>query len=115
MNGQTQVTIYSVNNGHRVVIGPRFESDHSRRYSPTKASMNRLLSLGTLTGDWPVSVTWDFGTVWIDYVIEDATRDAWRQIHAGMSNDEWAEYHGPSALTQVEREELGNQLSEALS
>lgn len=99
---QTAVTVYNSNN---VVIRQRFSADKARTYrSVSKASMNRLLSLPSLTSDWPVTVEFDFGTIWIDWVLENSTRDAWRQIHAGMSNDEWAGYHGPSAMTDEERD-----------
>ncbi len=119
MFDQTAVMIWTYGNEYRVEIGPRFDTkDRTRSYTPTAASMARLMALPLLTADWPVSINFTMGSIFLHYTIENEPRRAWKQIHAGRRNDEpspWDGYRGPSALTQAEREELGNELSEALS
>lgn len=112
MFNQTHIMIWSHGGNYRVNIGPRFDTDNVRRsYTPTAASMARLMALPQLTADWPVSIGFTMGSIFLHYYLEDSSRDLERAKHT---------YRGPSAITEGERQwdksiAAGNRLADYVS
>ena len=97
MFDQTHVMVWSHGGDYRVNIGPRFGiiDDEERKYTPTAASMARLMALPQLTADWPVSIGFTMGSIFLHYYLENTSRDLERSKHT---------YRGPSAITEGERQ-----------
>ena len=96
---QTAIMMWQHGNSIRVHISDRFgDPKLERRYTPTPASLDRLMALPQLTADWPTRVNVTFGSIFVHYTIEDESRDLERAKHT---------YRGPSAITEGERDLIG--------
>ena len=96
MFDQTHVMIWQHSNRTRVVVGPRFgKREEERQYNGvSQASMDRLMALDLLTADWPVTVNYTMGSIFLHYTVENTSRDLERSKHT---------YRGPSAMTAEEQ------------
>ena len=119
MFDQTHVMAWTYGTKYKVHIGPRFESDNERQYTASAASMGRLFALPQLTADWPLTANFTLGSIFLHWVVENTSRDLeraeyaspydctecdQRDVHPIDHDCQTAGYHGPSAMTDEERD-----------